>query len=173
MGCDNESLTHDVSLGTDGNQTVNVLADGNENLAGHVAALLGARGLVLNVNTGSTLLNEELGELHDGGETAMAGIGISNDGTEVVDVGELGALALGDAETLLALLAVVEELGHEQVANLVGDSSLKGGIIPVSLGELHTAIRGNDERRRKKCHASRVHTAMRCAWAGAEARLGM
>ncbi len=122
-------LTHDVGLGTDGNQTVNVLADGDKDLAGHVATLLGARGLVLNVNTSSTLLNKELGELHDGGETAMAGVGIGNDGTEVVNVGELGTLALGDTETLLALLAVVEELGHEQVANLVGDGSLKSSII--------------------------------------------
>lgn len=119
-----EVRAHDVGLGTDGNQTVDVLGDGDENLAGHVAALLGARGLILDVNTGSTLLNEELGELHDGGKTTVTGIGIGDDGTEVVDVGELGALRLGNGETLLTLLAVVEKLGHEEMADLVGDGSL-------------------------------------------------
>ena len=115
---------HDIGLSTDGNEAVDVLLDGNEDLAGHVAALLGTRGLVLNVNTGSTLLNEELGELHDGGKTTVTGIGIGNDRAEVVVVGELLALLLGDGETLLTLLAVVEELSHEEMANLVGDGGL-------------------------------------------------
>jgi hypothetical protein len=33
-------------------------------------------------------------------------------------------LRLRDAETLLALLAVMEELGHEEMADLVGNSGL-------------------------------------------------
>lgn len=118
-------LTHDISLGTDGNQTIDVLADGDQDLAGHVSALLGSGGLVLNVNTSGTLLDEKLGELHDGGQTAVAGIGISNDGAEVVDVGDLGAVTLGVAQALLALLAVVEQLGHEKMADLVGDGGLQ------------------------------------------------
>ena len=116
-----EIHTHDIGLGTDGNQTVDVLADGHKHLTGHVATLLGTGGLVLNVDTGGTALDEQLGELHDGGQTTVTGIGIGNDGTEVVDVGDVGALALGGGDALLALLPVVEQLGHEQLVDLVGD----------------------------------------------------
>ena len=119
-----KQLTHDISLGTDGNQTVNVLADWNENLSGHMTTLLGTRSLVLNVNTSSTLLNEELGELHDGGKTTVTSVGIGNNRSQVIEVVETGTLRLGDGETLLSLLAVVEELGHEKVADLVRDGGL-------------------------------------------------
>jgi hypothetical protein len=117
-------LTHDVSLRANGNQAVDVLLDGDKDLASHVAALLGSGGLILNVDTGGTLLDEELGELHDGSETTVAGISIGDDGTEVVNVEEVRTLSLGDAQALLALLAVVEELSHEEVADLVRDGSL-------------------------------------------------
>jgi hypothetical protein len=101
-----------------------VLRDGHQHLAGHVAALLGAGRLVLDVDAGGALLDEELGQLHDGSQAAVASVGIGDDGAQVVDVGELRALGLGRRQTLLALLAVVEELGHEQVADLVGDGGL-------------------------------------------------
>ena len=101
-----------------------MLADGDEDLAGHVAALLGAGGLVLDVDAGGALLDEELGELHDGGEPAVARVGVGDDGPQVVDVGEGAALGPRRAEALLALLAVVEELRHEQVADFVGDGGL-------------------------------------------------
>lgn len=82
-----EVRAHYVSLGADGDEAVDVLRDGHEDLAGHVAALLRAGGLVLNVDPRRSLLDEELGELHYGGEAAMARIGVGDDGTEVVDVG--------------------------------------------------------------------------------------
>lgn len=120
-------LTHNVGLGADGDEAANVLADGDEDLAGHVAALLGAGGLVLDVDAGGALLDEELGELHDGGEAAVARVGVGDDGPQVVNVGDGAALGLGRREALLALLAVVEELRHEEVADLVGDSGLGDG----------------------------------------------
>ncbi len=101
-----------------------MLADGHQHLAGHVAALLGAGGLVLDVDAGGALLDEELGQLHDGGQAAVARVGVGDDGAQVVDVGEVGALGLGHRQALLALLAVVEQLGHEEVADLVGDGGL-------------------------------------------------
>ena len=123
-GDGDEVGAHNVGLGADGDEAVDVLADGDEDLAGHVAALFGPGGLVLNVDAGGALLDEELGELHGGGQAAVARVGVGDEGPEVVDVGQAGALGLGDAEALLALLAVVEELGHEEMADLVGDGGL-------------------------------------------------
>lgn len=101
-----------------------MLANGNKDLASHVAALLGTSSLVLDVNASSTLFNEELGKLHGSSEAAMARISIGDDGSKVVNVGELCALILGGSHALLALFAIVEELSHEEMADLVGDSSL-------------------------------------------------
>lgn len=166
---------HDISLGTDGDEAVDVLLDGDEDLAGHVTALLGTRGLILNVDTGSTLLNEELGELHDGSKTTVTGIGIGNDGAEVVVVVELLTLGLGDGETLLALLAVVEELSHEEMANLVGDGGLNSDISMVGLngsssprnsrrGSQQDPGRARQKRRRSRMIASRRRRRYRGTW---------
>lgn len=115
---------HDIGLGTDGYQAVDVLTNGHKDLSSHVTALLGARGLVLDVNTGGTLLNEELGKLHDSRQTTVTSVGISDDGPEVVDVGNLGALFFGGREAFLALLAIMEELGHEEMCDLVWHSGI-------------------------------------------------
>lgn len=120
----NQVAAHDVGLRADRDKAVDVLADGDEDLAGHVAALFRAGGLVFNVNTGGALFDKELGQLHHGSQAAVTGVGVGDNGAEVVNVGKVGALGLGHAQALLALLAVVEELGHEQVADLVGDGGL-------------------------------------------------
>lgn len=109
---------HDIVLEADGDEAVDVLRDGNEDLSGHVSALLCPRRLVLDVDSGGTLLDEHLRELHDGGETSVSGVGIGDDGAEVVDVGGFGALGGGEVGASLALLAVVEKLGHEEVLDL-------------------------------------------------------
>ena len=103
-----------------------MLADRNKDLASHVATFLGSRSLVLDVNTSSTLLDKQLGELHDSGETTMTGISVCDDGTEIIDVLEVGTLGFWYRETLLTLFSVVEELSHEEVADLVGDGGLDG-----------------------------------------------
>jgi hypothetical protein len=119
---DNKILnTHDVVLQTDGDETVDVLRDGDQDLASHMTTLLGTRCLVLDVNTSSTLLNEHLGELHDGCETTMASVGISDNGTEVVDNGSGSELRIGQSGPAFALFSVVEQLCHEQVLDLVGN----------------------------------------------------
>lgn len=92
-----------------------------------MAALLGAGRLVLDVDAGGALFDKELGELHDGRQAAVARVGVGDDGPQVID-GVGGAAGQRRGEALLALLAVVEELGHEEVADLVGDRGLgKGG----------------------------------------------
>ena len=113
-----EVRAHDIGLGTDGNQTVDVLADGDEDLAGHVATLLCAGGLIFDVDTGGTTLDEQLGELHDSGQTAMSGVSIGDNGSQVVDVGDVSTLASGGSNALLALFTVMEELCHEQLVHL-------------------------------------------------------
>ena len=110
-------LTHDIGLSTNGNKTVDVLADRHKDLASHVSALLGTRSLVLNVNTSSTLLNEQLRELHDSGQTTVSGVCVRNKRPQEIDVRRLRLVCR--AETLFTLLAVVEQLCHEEVADLV------------------------------------------------------
>lgn len=124
VGTGNDQVldTHDIELDAGGDQAVNVLRDGDQDLAGHVTALLGTGHLILQMDTGSTTLDKHLGELHVGSDTTVAGISISNDGAQKVDVGHLGTLLLGGGQAGLALLAIVEELGKEQVLDLVGDS---------------------------------------------------
>jgi hypothetical protein len=103
-----------------------VLADRHQHLAGHVAALFGAGRLVLNVDAGGALFDKELGQLHDGRQPAVARVGVGHERAQVVDVGQRGALRGRRREALLPLLAVVEELRHEEVADLVGDRGLGG-----------------------------------------------
>jgi len=116
--------THDVGLRTDGDQAVDVFADGHKHFSSHVATLLGARSLVLDGNTSSTTLNEELGELHHSGKTTVTGIGISDDRAQVVDIGNTLALGPGRGDTLFTLFPVVEQLSKEKLVDLVGDSVL-------------------------------------------------
>lgn len=117
-------LTHDIRLCPDRNQTVNMFADGYQHLARHVATLLGTGGLVLDVDSSSTLLDEQLGQLHHCRQAAVARVRVRDDGTEVVDVCQVGTLRRRGRQALLSLLAVMEELCHEQMRNLVGDGGL-------------------------------------------------
>lgn len=119
--------THDISLRTNSNKTIDVLADRYQHLSSHMSALLGSRSLILNMNTSSSLLNKQFCQLHNGSQSSMSGISICDDGAEVVDVGELGAVDFRfGRHTLFSLLAVVEELSHEEMADFVWHGGLKG-----------------------------------------------
>ena len=55
----------------------------------------------------------------------MSGIGICDDGTEVIDVGEFGTVSSGGCgNSFFALFAVVEELSLEEVLDFVWDGGL-------------------------------------------------
>ena len=82
-------LTHDIGLSADGDETVDVLADRNQDLAGHVSTFLGAGSLVLDVNACSSFLDKELGELHDSSETTVTSVSICNKRSEEIDIGSL------------------------------------------------------------------------------------
>lgn len=116
--------THDVRLGPDSDQSVDVLADGYKHFACHMSALLRSRCLILNVNTGGTLLNKQLCELHNGRKPTVSSVCIGDDRTEVVDIRSVRAIRFWCGESLFSLLPVVEQLGHEKVLHLVGDGGL-------------------------------------------------
>lgn len=168
-----ERYTHDISLRANGHQTVDVLADRHQHLSSHMSTLLRARRLILNVNSGCSLLNEQLGELHDGSQTTVAGVSIGDDGTQVVDVGQLGAVGFGGGGyAFFALLAVVEELGHEEVADLVGNGGLEGldGLVgggggeDVRMGNLPNLVLARLRQRQWMMIASRKRRRYRGIW---------
>lgn len=149
-------LTHDICLRADGNQTVDVLANRDENLSGHVTTLLRTRGLIFNVDSGSASLDEQLGQFHNSSETTMAGISIGDDGTQVVDVRQLAPLVLGGCDAFLALFPVMEQLCHEQLVYLVGDSVLRNTELAraqQSIGSrLNTSLPWGNQRDRGRVH---------------------
>ena len=99
---------------------------GTSTLPAMCPPLLGARRLVLDVDAGGALLDEHLGQLHDGRDAAVARVGVGDDRPQEVRVGQVRALGLGHAEALLALLAVVEELREPEVLHFVRHRGLTG-----------------------------------------------
>ncbi len=97
-----------------------MFGDGHQHFTSHVPALLRSGSLVLDVNSGSTLLDEHFRELHNRSQASVTGVGISNDGTEVVDNRSFGELSISQVGASFVLFAIMEELGHEQLLNLVG-----------------------------------------------------
>jgi hypothetical protein len=80
------------------------------------------------MDTSSSLLNKQLCELHDGGQTSMPCIRIGDDWSQVIDVLQFLAVGFRCSDALLSLLAIVEHLRHEQMANLVGYGCLLGSV---------------------------------------------
>ena len=64
--------SHQVPLEAGGHQAVDVFAHGDKDLAGQVTALLATVELVLEVDSGGTVLGEELGQLQDGGQSTVS-----------------------------------------------------------------------------------------------------
>lgn len=120
-----ERQTHNIGLRPYSNQPINMFTNWNQNLPRHMSTLLRPRRLILNMNTSSSLLNEEFCELHDGSESSVSGISVCDDGAEVVDIGEFRTIGFGFCGyAFFTLFAVVEELGHEEMANFVWDGGL-------------------------------------------------
>jgi hypothetical protein len=117
-------LTHNISLCADSNKTIDMFADGNKDLASHVSTLLGARSLVFDMNTGSTLLDKHLCELHHSSQSTVSSISISYDGSQEICGWEIGTLGLWRSKTLFPLLSVMEELGIPEMLDLVWNSCL-------------------------------------------------
>ena len=110
---------------------------GDEYFSGHVSTFLGTVGLVFHVNSRGSAFDKHFSEFHDGGETAVTGVGVGDDGTEKVYVRCLCAFFGGHVHSRGTLFSVVEELCHEQVFDLRTSVSEKtslkmsgGGKIP-------------------------------------------
>ena len=117
-------LTHDISLRSDGYQSVDVLADWHQHLSCHVPALFGPWRLIFNVNARGAVLDEEFRQLHDSCETTVTGVSIRDDGSEEVGICNAATIGFRGGYPLFSLFAVVEELGQEQLMNLVWHSVL-------------------------------------------------
>jgi hypothetical protein len=117
-------LTHDICLRSNCHESVDVFGYWNQYLARHMTALFGAGSLIFNVNAGSSSLDEELGQLHDCGQTAVASIGVGNDRSQIINVRDLVALILWSSHPLFSLFPVMEELCHEQLIDFVGHGIL-------------------------------------------------
>lgn len=72
----------------------------------------------------SALLNKQLRELHDSCQTAVTGVCISNDWSQVVNLLKLRAVGCRCSNALFALFSVVEQLSLEEMTNLVRYSCL-------------------------------------------------
>ena len=136
---DDEALdAHDVELEPNRDESVDVLLDGDEHFARHVAALFRARCLVLDVNARRALFHEELREFHRCRKAAMARVGICYDRADIIDRGVRGELCIGHMRARFALLAVMEELSREKVFNLVRYS-----VVGIIFGDAnHSSHRG-------------------------------
>mmetsp|Transcript_60742 Transcript_60742/g.112706 ORF Transcript_60742/g.112706 Transcript_60742/m.112706 type:complete len:299 (+) Transcript_60742:662-1558(+) len=114
-----------ICLQPDGDQARDVLCNRHQDLATHVAALLGAWFLILNVNASSTILDEHLGQLHGGSEPSMSGVCISNDRVEVVHQRLLCKLLSRHVLPCSILLAIMEHLCSKELVHLVGDGVIR------------------------------------------------
>ena len=75
------------------------------------------------MNPCGAAFDKHFGEFHDGGETAVAGVGVGDDGTEEVYERGFGAVSGGHVHSCGTLFSVVEELRHEQVFDLKNEIS--------------------------------------------------
>ena len=117
-------FTHDICLRSDSDQSVDMLADWHQHFTRHVSALLGPRRLIFNMNAGGTVLDEQLGQLHDGCKTTMTCVSIRNDRSEEISICNAATVGFGSGDSLFSLFAVVKELSQPQLMDLVWNSVL-------------------------------------------------
>lgn len=72
------------------------------------------------MNSTSACLNEHFDQLHHRGDSSKASVSVGNAGHEVVDLLGLVSLLGRQVVSFIILLAVVEELGVDELLDLVG-----------------------------------------------------
>jgi hypothetical protein len=95
-----------------------------------MSTLLRSWSLVLDMDTSSTFLDEKLRQLHNRSQASVPSIGIGDNRAQIVDVGKLAAVSFREGgNAFFALLAIVEELCHEEMGDLIRD----GGLVEISI----------------------------------------
>lgn len=89
-----------------------------------MSALLRSWGLVFNVNTSSSILDEEFGQLHDCGQTTVTSIGVRNDGSEKIGVRNAAPARFRSGYAFFTLFPVVEELSQEKLVHFIWNGVL-------------------------------------------------
>lgn len=101
-----------------------MLADRYQDFASHVTTLLRARRLVLNVDSCCSVLDEKLGELHDSREAAVTSVGVGYHWPQEIRICYISTIRFWNRQTFFALLAVMKELGKEQLVDLIRNGVL-------------------------------------------------
>ena len=117
---DDAGDVHHVELEARRVEPLDLLVGGDQHLAALVAALLGARPLVLDVVAGHARLDEAADQVAHVRVAAVAGVGVGDDERPVVDGRRRGALRLAHAQALEVLVAVGGEQRPHQRRRLVG-----------------------------------------------------
>ena len=120
-GDEDAAHPHDVELEARRVEALDLLVLAHQHLAPLVAALLGARALVLDVVAGHPGLDEAADQVADVRVAAVAGVGVGDDERPVVVGRGGGALRRGHPRAQEPLVAVGGEQGAHQDRRLVGD----------------------------------------------------
>ncbi len=119
-GDDDARNAHDVELEAGRVQSLVLLVLRHQHLAALVAALLGARALVLDVVARNAGLDEAADQVAHVRIAAVAGVGVGDDERPEVVGRRRGALRLGHARAQVLLVAVGGEQGAHERRGLVG-----------------------------------------------------
>ena len=119
-GHDDARHPHDVELEACGVEPLDLLVGRHQHLAALMAALLGARPLVLDVVAGHAGLDEAADQVADVRISTVAGVGVGDDERPVVDRGRGRPLLFGHLQPQEVLVAVGGEQGPHQAGGLVG-----------------------------------------------------
>ncbi len=137
---DDAGNAHDVELKAGGIEALDLLVRGDQHLAALVAALLGARALVLDVIPRNAGLDEAADQVAHMGIAAVAGVGVGDDEWAVVVGRGRGALRLAHPQAQILLVAVGgEQRAHQRrrlirhlaqgIAREIGPRILGGGTL--------------------------------------------
>ncbi len=120
-GHDDPRNAHDIELEPRRVEALDLLVGGHEHLAALVAALLGARTLVLDVVPGDARLGEAANEVAYVRISAVARVRIGDEERPVVHLRCLGPLLVGHLAAQELLVAVGGEQGAHDAGSLVRD----------------------------------------------------
>src|SRR5690554_1490999 len=120
-GDDDAPDAHHIELKASGVEALDLLLGGDEDLTALVAALLGARLLILDMITRHANLDEAADEVTDVRVAAMAGVGVGDDEGAIIDGGRLRALFFRHAATEEVLVLIRRKEGAHKHGRLVGD----------------------------------------------------